>query len=154
MLKKILLGLMAIILIAQFIQPSKNKGNRNGTNDIRQAVTVPDSIMALLSTACYDCHSNKTNYPWYSHITPVNWWLKDHVDEGKKHLNFTEFKTYSLKKQDHKLEEIVETVENHSMPLDSYLWIHDEAALSEQQRKMLVDWANASRQTIQKNGPF
>jgi len=153
MLKKILIGLVVVIIIAQFFQPSKNNGSAASATDITNAVQVPDSVMSLLKTACYDCHSNSTNYPWYSKITPVNWWLKNHIDEGKKHLNFTIFKEYDLKKQDHKLEEVMETVKGHSMPLESYLWIHKEAKLTDAQRAMITTWAAKARAAISFEAP-
>lgn len=153
MLKKILLGLLIVLIIAQFIQPPKNKGAAATTSDITHAVQIPDSVMFLLKTACYDCHSNSTNYPWYSKITPVNWWLKNHIDDGKKHLNFSVFKEYDLKKQDHKLEEIIETVKEHEMPLKSYLWIHSEARLTDSQRATITTWASNARAAISFAGP-
>lgn len=125
-------------------------------NDISAVVTVPDSVHALLKTACYDCHSNYTNYPWYSNIQPIGWWLKDHIDEGKGHLNFQEFalvkandryKTVALR-QDHKLEEVLESQEDKWMPLDSYTWIHKEAKLSDSQRKLIIDWVNTARKEL------
>lgn len=148
MLKKILIGLLIVIVISQFVQPSKNNGEAASVKDVSQAVFVPDSVMFLLKTACYDCHSNRTNYPWYSKITPINWWLKNHVDEGKKHLNFSIFNEYDSKKQDHKMEEIIEMVAEHAMPLESYLWLHKEAHLTNAQREMIITWARNSRTAI------
>jgi len=147
MFKKILLGLLIVIIIAQFFQPPHNKGAAATGNDISHFVAVPDSVMALLKTACFDCHSNNTRYPWYSKITPVNWWLNDHINEGKRHLNFSEFKG-SYKRKMKKLEETSELTEKHEMPISSYLWIHEDARLSEALRKMIVDWANNSRQQL------
>jgi len=150
MLKKILLGLLIVLIIAQLFQPPHNKGAAVTQNDISHSVQVPDSVMRLLKIACYDCHSNYTRYPWYSKITPVNWWLNDHINEGKRHLNFSEF-TGSYKRKMKKLEETSELTEKHEMPISSYLWIHKDARLNEAQRKMIVDWANQSRQQLQQD---
>ncbi len=147
MLKKILLGLLIVLLIGQFIQPPKNKGAVASANDITHSVQVPDTIMSLLKTACYDCHSNSTSYPWYSKITPVNWWLYNHIQEGKKNLNFSEF-TGTYRRKMRKLEESGELTEKHEMPIGSYLWMHEEAALTDAQRKMIVDWTNTARQQL------
>ena len=148
MLKKILIGLLVVFIIAQFFRPGHNEGAALGAQDISHVVTVPDSIMLLLKTACFDCHSYHTNYPWYSKITPVNWWLKNHIDEGKKHLNFSDFANYNLKKKDHKLEEIAETVKEHAMPLSSYLWIHKEARLNDAQRATITNWITTARKEL------
>ena len=147
MLKKILLGLLIVLIIAQFIQPPKNNGSAASANDITHSVQVPDTVMALLKVACYDCHSNTTIYPWYSRITPVNWWLHNHIKEGKGHLNFSEF-TGTYKRKMRKLEESAELTEKHEMPLNSYLWIHNEADLTDAQRKLVVDWANMAREQL------
>jgi hypothetical protein len=148
MLRKILLGLLIILIIAQFIQPPHNSGAAASPTDITHAVAVPDSVMAVLETACYDCHSNHTNYPWYSKITPVNWWLNNHINEGKRHFNFSDFNKGSYKRKTKRLDEVAETVEKHEMPLNSYLWIHKEAKLTEAQQKMIIDWAKNAEQKL------
>jgi hypothetical protein len=148
MLKKILLGLLIVLIIAQFFQPSHNNGTALGAQDITHVVTVPDSVMNLLKTACFDCHSNHTNYPWYSKITPVNWWLNNHINGGKRHLNFSTFASYDLKRKDRKLDEVAETVKEHGMPLSSYLWIHNEARLTDAQRGMITSWVAEARKEL------
>jgi hypothetical protein len=147
MLRKILIGLLIVLIIAQFIQPPKNNGSAITANDITHSVQVPDSVMTLLKLACYDCHSNYTRYPWYSRITPVNWWLHNHIDEGKRELNFSEF-SGSYRRKMRKLEESAEQTKKHEMPISSYLWIHKDARLSEAQRKIIVDWANSERKQL------
>ena len=154
MIKKILLAIGVILIIIQFIKPEKNIALGAQPNAISTKYTVPDTVNQLLSVACKDCHSNNTVYPWYSNIQPVAWWLNDHVKEGKRKFNLDEFTTYTLKRQDHKLEELIESQEDHWMPLDSYTWIHRDAALTDAQRKVLVDWANATRKQIQSNPDF
>jgi Haem-binding domain len=150
MLKKILLILLIIVVIAQFIQPPLNKGNAMADTDITHVVHVPDSIMSILKTSCYDCHSNSTTYPWYNRVTPVNWWLKNHVDDGKKHLNFTTYLNYDAKQKDHKLEEISETIDKLEMPLPSYLWTHGDAGLSDLQKKSIIEWTKYAREELKK----
>ena len=150
MLKKILLVLLILLIAVQFIQPPHNNGQAQTPTDITHSVPVPDSVMAILQTSCYDCHSNHTNYPWYSKITPVNWWLNFHINQGKKELNFSVFASYSYKKKSNKLEETAKEVDKLLMPLPSYLWIHKNAKLNDAQRKLLMDWARtAKRQVIQ-----
>src|SRR3982751_6720387 len=104
MIRKILLVLLVIFIIAQFIRPPHNSGMAASANDITHAVQVPDTVMSLLQTACYDCHSNHTNYPWYSKITPVNWWLYNHIQEGKRELNFSTFANGSFKRKNKKFQ--------------------------------------------------
>ena len=154
MKKKILLGLLAVLVIIQFIKPEKNVSSTPSVNSIHNKFPANEETMQILKTACNDCHTNNTVYPWYAHIQPVAWWLDSHVDDGKRHLNFDEFLTYKLKKQDHKLEELIESQEDHWMPLDSYTWIHKDAKLDEKQRLALVNWAKETRLKIQSDPAF
>ena len=151
MFKKILLALLIVLIIAQFFQPSKNSGQAQSATDITHVVPVPDTVMALLKIACYDCHSDSTRYPWYNHITPVNWWLKNHIDEGKRHLNYSRYTTGSYKRKMRRLEETADQVEKHEMPISSYLWIHKDAKLTDAQRKLIIDWANNAKDQVLKD---
>ena len=145
MLKKILIGIIALLLIIQFIRPTKNLGSAEGPNDITHYAQVPDSVMTILKVSCYDCHSNHTNYLWYHEIMPLGWFLNNHVVDGKKHLNFSEFTTYNDKKKDRKFKQTAEEVEEHEMPLSSYTIIHKDAILNEAQIKLLTSWAEGLR---------
>lgn len=142
MIKKILLVLLAVFLVMQVIRPKLDNKSGAVTNSIATITSIPGETDQLLKSSCYDCHSNTTVYPWYAHIQPVGWWLDDHVNEGKKELNFDEFTTYSLRRQYHKLEEVVEMVKEKEMPLNSYTWIHKDADLTPEQRQQLISWAD------------
>ncbi len=144
-LKNIAITLLVIIVALQFVPGDKNSGEEYGANDLSTIVSVPDNVKQVLHTSCNDCHSNKTNYPWYSSIQPVRLWLDHHVDEGKDELNFSEFATYKKKRQLHKLDEIVEMLEDHEMPLSSYTLIHTDAKLSAEQQTLLINWAKDTK---------
>jgi hypothetical protein len=151
MLKKILIILLIVLIIIQFIQPSKNNGHAQTANDITHVVPVPDTVMALMKVACYDCHSDSTRYPWYNHISPVNWWLRNHINEGKRHINYSHFTEGNFKRKIHRLDETAEQVEKHEMPISSYLWIHKDARLNDAQRKLIIDWAKSSKEIVLKD---
>jgi hypothetical protein len=148
MKKKIFYALLFIIVATQLIRIHKNDGNLDVSTDISQVIQTPADIQKTLLVACYDCHSNKTNYPWYSNIQPLGWWLNHHVEEGVEHLNFSEFGDYTRERQAHKLEEIVEEVKEHEMPLSSYLIMHSEAKLTEEQTAALVSWAEKASASL------
>jgi len=154
MLKKILIGLGILLLIIQFIRPDKNDSN-DLTNDISTKYQVSSEVNHLLQVSCNDCHSNKTEYPWYANVQPVAWWLNNHVVDGKKHLNFSEFTKKPLFVQNHKFDEIMEMVGDKEMPLPSYtnLGLHSEANLTDDQRKMIVDWAKTQMDYLKKTYP-
>lgn len=148
MLKKLLIGFLLLFLVIQVFRPSLNTGNATGPNDITKAVAVPPDVARILEKSCYDCHSNHTTYPWYDRVAPVSWWVANHIKEGKHELNFTEFATYSPKKQGKKLEEIRETVESGEMPLKSYLITHGDARLSDSEKSKLVTWAQQAEGAV------
>jgi hypothetical protein len=142
MIKKILITLLIAIILVQFIRPAKNAVTDITPQDITRLYPMPDSVHRILQRSCYDCHSNSTAYPWYNNFQPVSWWLGSHITKGKKHLNFSEFGTYTKKRKIKKLGEIAKSVTEGWMPLDSYLWIHKDAALTDQEKKAVADWAN------------
>jgi Haem-binding domain len=149
MKKKILLGFLALFIIIQFIRPEKNQSD-DQLNAVSKKYEVPEKVEEILKVACYDCHSNSTRYPWYANVQPTAWWLAHHVDEGKHHLNFSDFITRPIAVQNHKFEEIAEEVEKKGMPMAeyTYLGMHPEAKLTDEQRKTLVDWAHAQMDSL------
>lgn len=148
MLKKIALGILAILVLIQFIKPTQNLAEGVQPNAIGNKYPMPDVVKNALAVACNDCHSNNTRYPWYSSIQPVSWYLANHVNDGKRHLNFDEFLTYEPKRMDHKLEELIESQEEGWMPISSYTLIHKDAVLTSDQRKAIVDYAKSVRAQV------
>ncbi|HKC67931.1 MAG TPA: heme-binding domain-containing protein [Bacteroidia bacterium] len=147
--KKIFIILISLLVFIQFIRPERNVGVADTTNDIKHSVTVDAEVKNILEKSCYDCHSNHTNYPWYANIQPVAGWLAHHVTEGKDELNFSEFNTYKLRRKTHKLKEVVEQIKKGEMPMSSYLIIHKDAELNEEQKSKLIKWAEESILVLQ-----
>ena len=87
----LLISMVLVVVVLQFFRPSKNISEEISNSDILKAEDLPREVSRILVTSCYDCHSNNTNYPWYSEITPVNFFLDNHVKDGKRHLNFSEW---------------------------------------------------------------
>ncbi|SNR39607.1 heme-binding domain-containing protein [Lutibacter flavus] len=138
-MKKVLLGIVVAIILIQVIRPEKNESN-DETNAITAVMNVPATIQKIIKTSCADCHSNKTNYPWYSEIAPVSWYLASHVNDGKEHLNFSEWAAYNKNQKSHIIKDLEEELEDHKMPLNSYLWIHKDAKLSAEQYQLMLNW--------------
>ncbi|MDG2194817.1 MAG: heme-binding domain-containing protein [Polaribacter sp.] len=133
--------LLVTFVVAQFFGPEKNEGNLSTISAFVSETAPSEEVLKLLKESCFDCHTNKTRYPWYGKITPVNYWMENHVKVGKKKLNFSKWSAYSLKRKEHKSEELYEMVEKKEMPLPSYRWTHKEANLSQAQIDALVSWA-------------
>jgi len=144
-IKKLLWLLLIVFFIAQFFGPEKNEGDMASIDAFLAETNPPEDVKLILEKTCYDCHSDVTQYPWYNSITPVNYWLANHVNHGKKHFNVSKWEGNSTKRKDHKIEELIETVEDKVMPLKSYTWTHGDANLSEEQIASVIDWAKKVR---------
>lgn len=144
-IKKVFLILLVALVAAQFFGPAKNEGKLASIDAFLTETNPPEEVKLILKESCYDCHSDVTRYPWYNNITPVNYWLAEHVKDGKKHFNFSDWVGNSVKRKDHKIEELIEMVEEKEMPLNSYTWTHSEAKLTDAQIKSIVDWAKLVR---------
>ena len=143
--KRFFILALVVLVAIQFVRPEKNNKGYT-TLDAFVAETKPtEAVTHILKTSCYDCHSDQTVYPWYAEIAPISFWLDEHIDHGKGHLNFSEWSTYSTKRKDHKLDELIEMVESKEMPLDSYTWVHKDAILDETQMTALLNWAQLAR---------
>jgi len=147
-LKNILTVLLLLFIGIQFIDVKKNISQNPSANAIENHYKIPETVRSILKTSCYDCHSNNTVYPSYSKIQPVKWWLADHVNSGKRHLNFDEFNTYSREKKLKKLDEIAETIKEGEMPLTSYTVIHRKAILSASDQSEIETWVNEIKKEI------
>ncbi|GAB4157144.1 MAG: hypothetical protein Tsb0033_08590 [Winogradskyella sp.] len=144
-LKKVGLVLLVVLIIAQFFGPEKNNGDIASVEAFIADTNPPEDVQMIMKSACFDCHSDHTRYPWYNNITPVNYWLADHVKDGKKHFNVSKWTDYSDKKKDHKLEELAEEVEEGHMPLPSYTWTHSDAKLTKEQIEAVEAWVKTAR---------
>jgi hypothetical protein len=135
---KIIGAVVLLLLLLQLVPSNREAPPVDPAADFFAVNRVDPPLAATIRSACYDCHSHTTAYPWYARIAPVSFWIQHHVEEGREHLNFATWADYDLKKQAHKLEECWEEVEEGEMPLRSYTWLHAPARLSDAQRAELV----------------
>lgn len=146
--KRSVIAIVGCLVFLQFFRTTKNQDATITADDITRKFEVPANVAITLKKACYDCHSNYTKYPWYNNIQPVSWWVNEHVTDGKRHLNFSEFGKYTAKKQSKKFNEIAGELGEGEMPLASYTWQHSEAKLSAEEKSALIAWANAMEAQI------
>ncbi|AXT50772.1 cytochrome C [Aquimarina sp. BL5] len=142
-LKKVGLLLLLVVVIMQFIRPDKNESGYESVAYFENETKPTSQVKEILKNNCYDCHSNQTIYPWYAEIVPVSYWLDHHVEEGREHFNMSDWEQYSDKKKDHKLDELIEEVEEGEMPLSSYTWIHGD--LEKEEMELLINWTKELR---------
>lgn len=145
LLKKIALVLLLGLIAMQFYRPEQNLAQGNHTKVFLEQTNPPEQVKIILEQTCYDCHSNNTEYPWYNNVAPISYWIADHIKDGKKHLNFSDWENYAPKKAAHKLEETAEMVSDGSMPLKEYTWTHETARLTDEQRTAIVAWAELTK---------
>lgn len=142
--------IFAVLIILQFFQPEKNQGSLTQERDLIVVASVPDSLAKILRTSCYDCHSNHTDYPWYSRISPVSLWLHKHIIDGKEDLNLSEFGDLSKAEKIGALSDLYDALEAGTMPLQSYTLIHRDAMISQEEVDALLDWADQMSLTLMK----
>ena len=146
--KKTTLAFLIAFAGIQFIQPAHNKSGQVFPTDISRLVSIPDSVRFVLKNACYDCHSNNTNYPWYSNIQPMGWLLAKHIKKGKAVLNFSEFGNFSSRKQLSKLTGVANSIKDDNMPLSSYKWMHKNARLTKDEKAVIINWVQQSKDSL------
>ena len=147
-IKKILLGVIIIFIAIQFIKPPRNKSGQALPKDITKMYRMPDTVQTVLKNACYDCHSNKTAYPWYVNIQPMGWLMAKHIRNGKADLNLSEFGSYSPRRQTSKLRSIANSIKDGTMPLPSYTWMHKNARLTKNEKAVVIDWVTKTKDSL------
>lgn len=149
-LKRILVFVLFIFIAIQLYQPALNvyKGEAV-TKDFTRVYKMPDEVETLFRNSCYDCHSNNTEYVWYDYMQPARTLVESHIKEAKDDLNFSEWDTYSSRKQERLLNSIKEQIVNRKMPLTSYTLMHRKAKLSDDEIKKITDWLNAQNKVYE-----
>ncbi len=146
--KKILLALLILFIAIQFIQPAHNNSGQVLLTDITKTVNVSEKVLDIFENSCYDCHSNSTRYPWYVNIQPIGWMMSRHIKNGKANLNFSEFGTYSKRRQANKLRSIVTSMRDGSMPLSSYKIMHTDARLTSNDTAIINSWVRKTKDSL------
>lgn len=125
---------------AQAYRPDRTNPPVDARRTLAANTRMTPEVAAILQRSCKDCHSSETVWPWYSNIAPVSWFLKNHIDEGRRELSFSEWASYPKRKRERKLHEMCEQVEAGEMPLKTYLPLHPEAKLSDEDRRVICEW--------------
>jgi hypothetical protein len=151
-MKRIIKWAIIIIFVLfagiQFIRPEYNNPAVNEQETLEATTQVPENVQQIFVRSCNDCHTNKTTYPWYSNVAPISWKLADHITQGRNHLNLSVWNTYELRKKRKKLDEICEQITDGEMPLDQYLWLHRNAALSPEDVKTICAWTQQESERL------
>jgi flagellar biosynthesis/type III secretory pathway M-ring protein FliF/YscJ len=146
--KWLVIALVCLFVLIQLKRPARTNPAVDESQALEAHVQMPPQVKDTLNRSCRDCHSNKTEWPWYTNVAPVSWWITDHVDHGRKDMNLSEWGKLDKDRQDKKLRQICDEVEDGAMPLSSYLPMHPKANLSEQDKKALCEWTAAERERL------
>jgi hypothetical protein len=138
-IKYLLIIVIILFIVIQLIPVERD----NPSVDANLEIKAPPEVKSILKNSCFDCHSNQTNWPFYSYIAPISWLVAHDVNDGRKHLNFSEWNNYPAEKIKNIKGEIVEEVSGDKMPLGIYTLIHSSAKLSEEQKLVLKNWTDA-----------
>lgn len=139
-LSKIIYWGLVVLALIQFIPIDRTNKPVDRRQNFADVMKTPPHVQKLLKQACYDCHSNETVYPNYAFVAPISWSVKHHVNEGREHLNFSEWTTFNPDLKRNMLESTIADLKQNRMPLPGYVAQHSEAHLSEAETKLLVDY--------------
>lgn len=141
MVKRILLILLGLFLLAQLAQPDRSVPTVDPAQDMLQATHAPADIQQLVVGACYDCHSYQTAYPIWAYITPVNFWIQGHINEGREKVNYSRWDIYAGNEE---AAESGKSIAEGEMPPPNYSGMHGHATLTASQKDQLIAWFNAN----------
>jgi len=148
MRKKLLIGIGIVLIIIQFLPNNTPEISNNNPEDLFINNTISKKVESIIKASCYDCHSNQTVYPWYSQIAPASFVIGNHIIEGKEHLNFSNWESLSKLDKAEALDDLIEEIEEKNMPLNGYLLVHPSAKLTDNDRNMLLAWAEEFAELI------
>ena len=147
-LKWAAIALAMTFVALQFIRPARTNPPVDESRTIQKHTQITPEVASILDRSCNDCHSNQTRWPWYSNVAPISWFVIDHVNVGRRELNFSDWAQYSLEDQTGLLKKMCREVTEGEMPMKSYLRMHGEAVLSADDVKTLCDWAARESQRL------
>ncbi|MFT3782712.1 MAG: heme-binding domain-containing protein [Nibricoccus sp.] len=147
-MKRVFFAMTLGFIAMQFIRPERSAKIAPAKLDLLEARTPPAVVKLLFLKACYDCHSNNTDYPWYSQIQPVYALLDNHVKRGREVVNFSEFGRLPPTRAAQALEDCADEVSQRRMPLVSYRLAHAEARLTDEEIAQFVEWADKEAEAL------
>ncbi|MGB9182054.1 MAG: heme-binding domain-containing protein [Pyrinomonadaceae bacterium] len=151
MLKKVkwvLVALAVLFIALQFVRPARTNPLVDESKTVQANTQMTPQVNAILERSCRDCHSNKTVWPWYTNVSPVSWFVANHVEEGRRDMNFSEWAKYDRRRRDAYLDLICDMVSKGMMPLSSYTRIHQQAKISTDDARAICEWTEAERQRL------
>ena len=135
---------LVALAVIQFVRPPRTNPPTDPARTLAAAIPITVEASAVLERACRDCHSNDTQWPWYSHVAPVSWFVIDHVNHGRSHFNYSDWAKYDAGESNRLLKKACELSRQGAMPLSSYVQMHRTARLADPDIVALCDWAETA----------
>ena len=148
--RRIAVWFVVVLIIAQVIRPSRTNPPTDQSRTLQASGLATPDVVAIIDRSCKDCHTYNTEWPWYSNVAPASWLLVNHVTAGRRHLTFSDWKSYDPKTVTQKLAASCENVKNGEMPMTSYVLIHETAGLSEDDKRVLCAWTETAQGPVGK----
>lgn len=146
--KLLILVLLIAVVIIQFIPNDKPEVVLTNENDLIYNNQLPENIRVMLKESCYDCHSNETIYPWYSYVAPISWLVVRDIKLGRDELNFSHWESQSKIDKAKNLDKIIDEVTDENMPMPIYTIMHANAKLSDDDRRLITEWADSYAESL------
>jgi hypothetical protein len=152
MLRRVARTVALVILVAfigtQFVPVHRTNPPVDSAQTVEHLAAVPPDVKAIFDRSCRDCHSNETRWPAYGYVAPMSWMLVRDVEEGREHLNLSEWGGYDADSQRDVLVEVCRQVRRGNMPLKRYTLIHSSAKLKATDVETLCNWTNTMRRSL------
>jgi hypothetical protein len=139
--RRLIVVLVILFAVAQVVGPARTNPASDPAKAITKTIPVPRDVQAILDRSCRDCHTNQTTWPWYAHVAPMSWGVIGHVNDGRGNMNFSDWPA-GPEEAGELLDKVCKEVKQGKMPLDQYLWLHDDARLSDAEKKRLCAWSS------------
>jgi hypothetical protein len=155
-LKKILIATSVAAVVAvggSMIHPFGALGNPGSNQTIFREARIDPETLTIVQRACQNCHSQQTEWPWYSHVAPISWLIARDVQQARLHMDLSRWQDYSTDDRLRLLSEIGSAVRNRQMPVPRYLWLHPEARLTDAERQQLYRWTRTERSPLWMHQP-
>lgn len=151
-MKKVLILIVVILVGIQFITIDKTNPPIDEKKDFINLINPPNNLGTTIKNACYDCHSYNTKYPWYADVAPISWLIKEHVNNGRNHLNFSIWPDYKERKKGTKIEECIDMIKSGEMPMKGYIIFHPEAEITQERKMELLKWFGELSDSLNRTG--
>lgn len=147
-LKRLVPAALGVLILIQLIRPATVNPSIDSKKEIAAFMTVEPAVQSIFDRSCNDCHSNRTVWPWYSYVAPVSWLVTSDVNDGRRHMNFSEWGNYPTGKSDKLLDGICKKVQEGDMPPFQYTPMHRAARLTKADQQLLCRWTTTARRSL------